>query len=248
MSTPEIPLEPEYGPHIARNADELWHLGQAFASIPVPHLFDLYRTVDSTGVSGPGRIATGLIFPFGGGVVCKWSTSNTPPGWPFRVRQAEVFDSVAEVLAVHGHAGDTIMRTYDVTDPDGTALDAARTDKSTPEAFAVMDDTRDAPEWGVWYPEQDRAVTWAPPITFRTGRRQADRYTLWRSLPELVERVGVRTGPSRGRVVWLTSTAGRFLVRDVRGVVAANMRHVREMREAMLRHLPPLVVPGDLRA
>jgi hypothetical protein len=239
MSAAPIP-EPAYGTHTARNAGELHQLAEQFTAIPVPHLFDLYRETDPTAVSGTGRIATGMIFPFGGGAVCRWSAPCSPAGWPFPVRQAEVFDNIAEALAVHGHLGATVLRTYDVTDPDGSQLDASRSDRTTPEAFAVQDESRDVPEWGVWYPEGDRAVTWAPPVTPRSGRQQADRYTLWRSLPELVERVGVRTGPGKGRVVFLTSTTGRFLVRDVRGALASGMRHARQARDTALANLPAL--------
>lgn len=58
----------------------------------------LVRTDDVTGLSGTGYVAWLVQFPDGKCVV-RWCVSD--------VRQTAVFDSLADVLAVHGHDGRT---------------------------------------------------------------------------------------------------------------------------------------------
>lgn len=232
-----LPPEPTPGDYPATTVEQLVTLAFAFARCPVPTPFELVRVADPTGISGTGRVAHGLIFPGAGGAVYQWHQASPPFGWPATVRQFGVFDSIAEVLAVHGHQGATILRTYDATDQDGRRLDSeARAD---PEAFAVVDNAGDVPEWGVWLPERDQAVTWAPPVTPISGRQQADRITRWHSMAELTERMAARTGISHGRVVWLTSNRGRKLITDVRGAHLADLGHTRRAAEAALASLPP---------
>jgi hypothetical protein len=202
--------EPPFGEHIARTREQIIGLGQAFAQVPVPTLFELVRVDDPTGLSGLGRIAHGMIFPMHGGAVYQWH-SDPPRGWHHPIRQYGLFASIAEILAVHGHCGATVLRTLDVMDIDASQLNG-RDDRGAPEAFVIVDGSGDVPEWGVWLPQEDHAVTWASPITPISGRRQADRHTVWRSMGSLSARVGERTGPSRGSVVWLTSSRGRRIV------------------------------------
>lgn len=236
--------EPAFGGHAASTREQIIALGQSFAAVPVPTLFELSRADDPTGVSGLGRIAHGMIFPMGGGAVYQWH-SAPPAGWPAPVRQFGLFDSVAEVLAVHGHDGATVLRTLDATDADGSQL-AERLDRYAPEAFAVVDVTGDVPEWGVWLPQQDRAVTWACPITPISGRRQADRHTVWRSFTELQARVTERTGPGKGQVVWLSSKRGRQVMHNTRAAHQAGLRHVEQLRKLAVDSLPPLVLNDQL--
>lgn len=61
----------------------------------------LYRLKDSSGISGRGWIANVAVFP-NGKVVSAWCV----PGKP---QSVVVFDSVADLLAIHGHGGSTIL-------------------------------------------------------------------------------------------------------------------------------------------
>ena len=231
---PALP-EPPFGPHPAYTWRQAHELGAAFAGVPIPTLFELVRLADPTGVSRTlGRVAHGIVFPYAGGAVYRWHQSAPPPGWPAPVRQFGLYESIAEVIAVHGHGGSTVVHTVDATDAKGEQLSAAGY-RLEIEAFAVVDTSGDVPEWGVWIPGDDRAVTWAPPITPISGRRQADRHTVWRSMDELSERVDMRTGPGRGRIVWLASVPGRALVGQVRGAHMAGLRHSRQMMELATR-------------
>ena len=59
--------------------------------------FILMRTEDETGVSGEGIVAEGVQFA-NGKVVINWLTDTS---------STTVFDSIEDVLAVHGHGGKT---------------------------------------------------------------------------------------------------------------------------------------------
>jgi hypothetical protein len=65
--------------------------------------FDLCRLDDVSGVSGTGRVAEGVCFSSGKAVI-SW-LSSTP--------SISIFDSVEELLSVHGHKGKTIVRWLD---------------------------------------------------------------------------------------------------------------------------------------
>lgn len=69
--------------------------------------FELHRKVDVTGVSGVGIIAEGVEFSRGK-VVLTWLTGT--PGTTF-------FDSIDNMIAVHGHDGKTVVEWLD-PDPD----------------------------------------------------------------------------------------------------------------------------------
>ena len=65
--------------------------------------FKLYRYQDMSGVSGTGLVAEGIVFKTGKTVIC-WSRS------PYSVT---VFDSLDEMIQVHGHHGKTEIRWED---------------------------------------------------------------------------------------------------------------------------------------
>ena len=69
--------------------------------------FELHRHVDETGVSGTGVIAEGVEFTRGR-VALTWLTAT--PGTTF-------FESVEDMLAVHGHGGNTTVEWLDPEHP-----------------------------------------------------------------------------------------------------------------------------------
>jgi hypothetical protein len=75
-------------------------------AVPAARLFDLQRDEDETGVSGTGRVAEGVVF-YDGKVALRWKTANA---------STTIFDDVADMLAVHGHAGKTRL-VYRATPP-----------------------------------------------------------------------------------------------------------------------------------
>lgn len=77
-----------------------------------PKRFVLFRDQDVTGVSGEGVVANGVEFP-GGTAVMKWCV----PGKP---NSLTVYDSLADVLEIHGHDGRTWVNMYDGDDIDPT--------------------------------------------------------------------------------------------------------------------------------
>lgn len=58
--------------------------------------FELHRQADSSGVSGTGRVAEGVIFE-GGETVLRWCTAAGPNTWVF-------FQSHADFLQIHCYA------------------------------------------------------------------------------------------------------------------------------------------------
>jgi hypothetical protein len=67
--------------------------------------FYLVRSVDTDPdhVSGTGVIASGVVFE-DGTVVLRWSTQH---------KSTAVYDSVDELLAIHGHNGKTVIKYID---------------------------------------------------------------------------------------------------------------------------------------
>lgn len=57
----------------------------------------LERAVDSTGITGTGRIAEGVML----------SSGKVVLQWPTQYQSISIYDSVSDVLAVHGHNGTT---------------------------------------------------------------------------------------------------------------------------------------------
>lgn len=66
----------------------------------MPRTFTLYRKEDETGVSGTGEVAHGCLFD-DGKVAMRWRTATA---------STTIFDSIDEVIKVHGHAGKTEIR------------------------------------------------------------------------------------------------------------------------------------------
>jgi hypothetical protein len=65
--------------------------------------FVLVRSEDVSGVSGIGEVAQGVLFDTGK-VVIAWT--RTPSS-------IDIYDSVADLLAIHGHVGRTRIRWLD---------------------------------------------------------------------------------------------------------------------------------------
>ena len=60
-------------------------------------LFELRRNVDESGVSGTGIVAQGVVFDTGKCVLT----------WLTEYRSTTVYDSIYDVMAIHGHGGAT---------------------------------------------------------------------------------------------------------------------------------------------
>jgi hypothetical protein len=60
-------------------------------------VFCLNRVEDETGISGTGVVARGVIFP-SGKCALEWMTKH---------KSVALYDSLAEVEAIHGHGGKT---------------------------------------------------------------------------------------------------------------------------------------------
>lgn len=65
--------------------------------------FVLHRSVDETGVSGTGDVAEGVLFS-DGKIALRWRTATA---------STTIFDDIAQVLAVHGHGGLSVIRWTD---------------------------------------------------------------------------------------------------------------------------------------
>ncbi len=62
-------------------------------------LFLLRRLEDESGVSGTGIVAEGAEF----------STGKVVLNWITEIRSVAVYDSLEELIAIHGHDGKTIV-------------------------------------------------------------------------------------------------------------------------------------------
>lgn len=65
-----------------------------------PRTFKLCRLVDATGISGTGEIAEGCVFS-DGTTILRWLTEH---------KSTAIYESARELLAIHGHAGKTVIR------------------------------------------------------------------------------------------------------------------------------------------
>lgn len=219
-----------YGsPHPVPDALAAQQLAEAFQAVPTPTVFELHRAGDPSGVSGPGRITTGVIWP-GGAVVQRWSTPRPPAGYPVKVRQLDEYDSIAEVMGVHGHQGATRIV---LLDPSAAGTGGCG-DPARPEVFAVTDPRGDVRGWGAWWADNDRTAVYRPPATAIEGVEQVSRVATYRTLRDSVNDLPAPTGtPGQYRFVWLTATTGSRLVDRVRNAYRAR-RAAADMRRLAL--------------
>ncbi|TWD83192.1 hypothetical protein FB561_4351 [Kribbella amoyensis] len=76
-----------------------------------PQTFQLVRFTDVSGVSGTGVVAEGCVFT-DGSVALRWHGDNPSTAvWP----------DLDSILAVHGHAGATVVRWLEDSDLEPTA-------------------------------------------------------------------------------------------------------------------------------
>jgi hypothetical protein len=212
-----VPVQPPaFGtPHAVPDAESAQQLALAFSTCPTPTLFELHRVTDPSETSGTGRITTGVIWP-GGAAVMRWSAPRPPAGYPYRVRQLDEFDSIAEVLAVHGHQGATQIVLLDpMTDPRAA-------DQAAPDVFAVTAPEGDVEAWGAWWPDTDRTAIYRPEHTAINGRRQVFRLATYRALSDVAADLPAPTRGGQHRLVWLTRTTGARLVERVRDAFRAR--------------------------
>ncbi len=74
-----------------------------------PRTWGLYRHEDTSGVSGTGLVATGALFPSGKAVL-EWCGTTTG------IQQISIYDSLADVISIHGHGGRTEVVWFDQLD------------------------------------------------------------------------------------------------------------------------------------
>jgi hypothetical protein len=65
--------------------------------------FILYRREDETGISGTGIVAEGVQF----------STNKCVIAWLSETPSVEVYDTLEEMLHIHGHNGKTVVKWID---------------------------------------------------------------------------------------------------------------------------------------
>lgn len=80
-------------------------------AIGPPRTFSLLRLKDATGISGTGEVAEGCVLSDGTTVV-RWLTAH---------RSTAIYESAREVLAIHGHGGQTEIRYHVPGDSDDRA-------------------------------------------------------------------------------------------------------------------------------
>ena len=68
--------------------------------------FVLQRIVDHSGVAGTGIVAEGVEFS-NGMCVLRWKI--VPHGMNYVPKGVGIYESIAHVVAVHGHGGDTVV-------------------------------------------------------------------------------------------------------------------------------------------
>jgi len=66
--------------------------------------FELIRHEDETGISGTGKIAEGVVFS-SGKCALAWTVKDIP--------SVTIYDSVGQVVTIHGHDGKTELRWID---------------------------------------------------------------------------------------------------------------------------------------
>jgi hypothetical protein len=69
--------------------------------------FLLLRVEDVSGVSGTGTVAEGVVFSSGSAVL----------SWRSQIRSMTVYDSIDDLLAIHGHEGRSRIEWLDPVTP-----------------------------------------------------------------------------------------------------------------------------------
>jgi hypothetical protein len=92
---------------------EAWRHATGPTDLPWPRRFLLNRAADPSGVSGLGIVATGCLFP-DGSCVLRWHRS---------VGSTVLYDTIEDLLAVHGHGGATTVQFLDSAEPADFADD-----------------------------------------------------------------------------------------------------------------------------
>lgn len=77
-----------------------------------PRRFKLVRTEDVTGMSGTGVVAYGVEFGDG----------RTEMRWCTEVRSNGSYDSIADLIHIHGHGGATVVEWIDFKEDDPAEL------------------------------------------------------------------------------------------------------------------------------
>lgn len=72
-------------------------------------LFYLRRLIDISGVSGIGRVAEGVVFD-DGTVALRWLSSH---------RSVEVWPTLGDMIAIHGHGGKSVVEMIPTSTSDG---------------------------------------------------------------------------------------------------------------------------------
>lgn len=234
---------PAFGTPIAvPDALAAQQLGVAFTEQPTPTVYELHRVADPSATSGTGRITTGVIWP-GGSVVQRWSAPRPPAGYPYRVRQLDEFDSIAEVMGIHGHQGATRLVLIDPRTDERVA------DQAVPDVFAITEPGGDVEGWGAWWADTGRTVVYRPECTAIGGRLQVPRVAVYRDLTHVANDLPAPSAAGQHRFVWLTRTTGARLVDRV----LAAFRHRREQhdrRRRVMESLPTIdrdTMLGELR-
>lgn len=170
---------------------------EARVDVRLPMLFELHRAADPTGVSGEGLVATGVTWPDQAGAVYRWSSPTPPPGYFRPVHQIGTFDSIGEIMAVHGHLGATELRLFPAI--AGAAL---------VEAFAFLNAAGGVQAWGAWWPADGRTVTYRPArIAYnRDETVRGECVERWRSLADAQREYA--GAPYHAGLALLTTTRG----------------------------------------
>jgi hypothetical protein len=73
-------------------------------TIDCPRLFVLQRIVDESGISGTGRVADGVL----------WTDGTVCMRWRTHTRSVSFYDSLNDVINIHGHNGKTQVKFLDL--------------------------------------------------------------------------------------------------------------------------------------
>jgi hypothetical protein len=181
-----------------------------------PALVGLMRTVDVTGQSGEGMVASGVQWP-DGRTTLRWIGHRPPPGFGHTVHQVMTYPSADAALAVHGHGGLTtlVRRTWQQPQPElGLRL------------FAFLgrcgyhDDDREAVTWwGVtWGEHATDAVIW------RRAVGRPSKVVHWPDGWAVAFGEEHRDNSARVRAMaWLPDEAQRVAATSARLVVRAHL-------------------------